>query len=468
MYKEKYLKYKTKYIDLQNQLGGRRPIIMSQTQAPPGQATQETSGQAPLSQETSAQAPQETSGQAPLSQETSAQAEAERLRREYLEKNYPDVPLEKATKQAKSKQEEQLRAIRRLDLRIQDDPYPYSTSAEELKKKQNEVIKDYSKVPKFHTYDEITEINSSENQKYRDDQLQKKQEQDKASKIKEEQLKQTIALEEEKIRIHREKENAEWAKIKAAQEEQAKLEQTQAEITANVTKWKKAETEAIEQVMKLDLSKEDKDKAIENIRDVVKKSIAGNKKKPDFKEALENGQLLVANYIKKGDDILQPTYIIINPTEEFYTINKFNRVIHPEIYTENSFIILKKSSNPNSNNDTFWQQGLSVPVGFFINYDSFNNFHFYVIEKTTDQEYLCTHIFTYNQFLYNKFKTVTNSLEEQYYVEFLTKLVECGYESIDYIHSKFRYENYAIENFISKLKYIEILVEYIKSSAKDT
>jgi hypothetical protein len=460
MYKKKYLKYKTKYLELKNQLGGGP-----------------TAEQLKLEAEQKKQVAQQTllAAQAKAAQ---TQAEAERVRREYLEKNYPGVPLEEATEQAKSKQEKQLREIKRLDLRIQDlriqdlriqdDPYPYLTSAEELKNRQNKVIKDYIKVPKFHTDDEIAEINSSEKQKYSDDQLQKKQEQDKASKIKEEQLKQTIALEEEKIRIHREKENAEWAKIKAAREEQAKLEQTQAEITANVTKWKKAETEAIEQVMKLDLSKEDKDEAIENIRDVVKKSIAGNKKKPDFKEALENGQLLVANYIKKGDDILQPTYIIINPTEKFYTINKFNRVIHPEIYTENSFIILKKSSNPNSNNDTFWQQGLSVPVGFFINYDSFNNFHFYVIEKTTDQEYLCTHIFTYNQFLYNKFKTVTNSLEEQYYVEFLTKLVECGYESIDYIHSKFRYENYAIvnfaiENFISKLEYIENLVRYINS-----
>jgi hypothetical protein len=172
-----------------------------------------------------------------------------------------------------------------------------------------------------------------------------------------------------------------------------------------------------------------------------------------IQEQLENGELLIKDYLK-GDDT-KPTYIIINPTKKLYKKNDFNHLMLPidypnrngiPLFTENSFIILKKSSNSKSNTDIFWW-GMSVPVGFLINY--VNIAVYVIVTSGMGSTYLCTSIYAFEDLLKINFNILNvDPTKRQHYVEFITNLIKCGYESILYIEKMFGNSKNHLKNIL--------------------
>ena len=89
-------------------------------------------------------------------------------------------------------------------------------------------------------------------------------------------------------------------------------------------------------------------------------------------QLLENGNLLLNDYLQIGsDDTEQLTNIIINPTKQFYTKNNFtgNMLANME---KNVFIVLKKLFNDTfvyePDNRNYILQNIKLPVGILINF----------------------------------------------------------------------------------------------------
>jgi hypothetical protein len=187
----------------------------------------------------------------------------------------------------------------------------------------------------------------------------------------------------------------------------------------------------------------------------LRKKIAQVIKEKVIVQQLENGDLLLNDYLQIGsDDTEQLTNIIINPTEQFYTQNKFTGNMLPKI-KKNVFIVLNKLFN-----DTVWYQiknpyyevkNIKLPVGILIN---FIENQIYVINQETQvsndlmkpDSYLVETLSDFNK------EELHNNVSSYLYYNLMDNLRNCLEESKNVI--KLLTNNNLLSMIETQLKYL--------------
>jgi hypothetical protein len=206
MYKKKYLKYKTKYLELKNQLGGTRGIVTytyktsqpyrsfvptqtarearearrvqeAEAAQAAAKAVAEAATQAAAEAKRAAEAAEaKRAAEAAQAAESKRAAEAQTARREQADKElvvakenyliikYPNTLLKDAIDKERDKQEKLLRKRIKLSYIIRDNLYPNLLAV--YNRIHDRFKEDYEMLPRFHTPDEIKIIYTSEDQIY--------------------------------------------------------------------------------------------------------------------------------------------------------------------------------------------------------------------------------------------------------------------------------------------------------------
>jgi hypothetical protein len=391
MYKEKYLKYKTKYLDLQNQLGGH-PLTAEQLKLEAKEKKQKAETlkiSSQLAQQT-LKAAQAKAAQT-QAEAAAAQIKLTQIQLEQKETNNAIQEIEKRLLEAQGKKEKMLQ--------IADDAL----------KQLIKVAQEQKDEKKFLLSPDITLeqlITSLLGKEYKD--------------------KRSVLLSLEAIKQQEPKvETTPEAQKQPTtlQEALVKLYRVLKEILLDI------EIEEFEQERLSFLKDYIKPKQQKLVELIKKRTQVINEKV--IVQKLENGDLLLYDYLIGRNDTEELTNTIINPTEKFYTQNNFTGNMLPNI---NVFIVLNKElfieddryAITNINDEL---QNIKLPVGILIN---FINDQIYVIIQETQYSKNVMKADSYSVKELSEFDkySVYNKVEYKYlHYRLIDNLINCLKES---------------------------------------
>jgi hypothetical protein len=347
MYKEKYLKYKTKYFELKNQLGGSPTAAELEVKAAELQLKAKERKQSAEKAQQTLKAARQTllaaQAKTPQVDAEAAQIKLTQIQLEQEETNNAIQEIEKRLLKAQGKKEEMLQ--------IADDALKQLIKVAQEQKDEKKLLLS----PDITLEQLITSLLGKE---YKDKRsvllsLEAIKQQEPKVETTPEAQKQPTTLQEALVKLYR---------VLKEILLDIEIEEFEREIFSYLYYYIKPKQQELVELIK-------KRTQVINEKVIVQK--------------LENGDLLLYDYLKgRNDTKLTNTCIIINPTERFYPQNNFIGNMLPNI---NVFIVLNKElfneddrhAIRDINNEL---QNIKLPVGILIN---FINDQIYVIIQET-------------------------------------------------------------------------------------
>jgi hypothetical protein len=341
MYKKKYLKYKTKYLELKNQLGGHPTAEQLKLEAEEKKQKAETL-------KISSQVAQQTL-LAAQAKSTQTQAEAEAAQIKLTQIQLEQSERNKAILIAEGELSNMRLSVEETEKRL--------LKAQEKKEKMLKIVDDARKQLIKVAQEQKVLLSPDITLEQLITSLLGKEYKDKRSVL--------LSLEAIKQQEPKVETTPEAQKQPTTlQEALVKLYRVLKELLLDI------EIEEVEQE-RLRFLKWVIEPKQQKLVELIKKKAQVIKEKVIVQQ-LENGDLLLNDYLQIGsDDTEQLTNIIINPTEQFYTKNKFTGNMLPNI-KKNVFIVLNKlfkdTDRYGVKNADYELQNIKLPVGILINF----------------------------------------------------------------------------------------------------
>jgi hypothetical protein len=343
MYKKKYLKYKTKYLDLQNQLGGGSTAAELKLEA---EQKKEVAEKLQQSSQLAQQTLKAAQAKAAQTQAKVAQTQAEAAQKE----------ANKAILIAEGELSNMRLSIQEIENRLLEAQEKKENMLQIVDDARKQLIKVAQEQKVWLSPDITIELTSLLGKEYKD--------------------KSSVLLSLEAIKQQEPKvETTPEAQIQPTtlQEALVKLYRVLKEILLDleIEKFERERLRFLKDVIEFKQQK---------LVELIKKKAQVIKEKVIVQQ-LENGDLLLNDYLQIGsddsDDTKQLTNIIINPTEQFYTQNKFTTGNMLANIKKNVFIVLNKLFIDTDMNEI---ENIKLPVGILINF--IENQIYVIIYKT--------------------------------------------------------------------------------------